>query len=131
MKSVARGLLRWPRLNHDIETAVKQCANCQQCQPLPPAVPLQPWAWPTQPWSRLHIDFAGPMAAKMFLVVIDTHSKWIEVSPMSVATSQTTIQQLRQLFAQFRIPHTIVLEMARSSFRPNSLTSVVRMEFTM
>ena len=120
MKSVARGLLWWPQLDRDIEMAVKQCASCQQVQPLPPSAPLQPWTWPTNPWSRLHIDFAGPMAGKMFLVVIDAHSKWIEVSPMSTATSLTTIQQLHQIFARFGIPNTIVsdngLQFASSEF---------------
>ena len=74
---------------------------------LVPAVlaPMQPWTWPTWPWSRLHIDFASPMEGKMFLIVIDLHSKWIEVIPMATATSFTTIQQL---FAQFGIPETIV-----------------------
>ena len=32
--------------------------------------PLHPWQWPTRPWSRLHIDFAGPIDSKMYLVVI-------------------------------------------------------------
>ena len=44
----------------------------------------------------------------MFLIVIDAHSKWIEVLPMATATALTTIQQLRQLFAQFGIPESIV-----------------------
>ena len=44
----------------------------------------------------------------MFLVVIDAHSKWIEVSPMATATSSTTIQQLRQMFARFGLPDTVV-----------------------
>ena len=108
MKSVARGLLWWPGLDKDIEITVKQCESCQQGQPLPPAAPLQPWTWPTSPWSRLHIDLTGPVAGKMFLVVIDAHSKWIEVSPMVTATSLTTIQQLRQMFARFGLPDIIV-----------------------
>ena len=33
------------------------------------------------------------MAGEMILVVIDAHSKWIEVLPLSVATAQNTIQQ--------------------------------------
>ncbi len=108
MKSLARGLLWWPCLDRDIENTVKQCSSCQQCQAAPPAAPMQPWTWPTRPWSRLHIDFAGPIAGKMFLVVIDAHSKWIEVFPMTTATSLTTIQQLRRLFSQFGLPETIV-----------------------
>ena len=36
-------------------------------------------------------------------------SKWIEAYPMATATAGATIQQLRQLFAQFGIPQLIML----------------------
>ena len=108
MKALARGLVWWPGLDADIENAVKQCFGCQQNQPAPPSAPLQPWSWPTRPWSRLHIDYAGPLEGKMILIVVDAHSKWIEAIPMSTASAQTTIQQLRKLIAQFGIPDTLV-----------------------
>ena len=108
MKSLARGLVWWPGLDTDIENAVKQCFGCQQNQPASPSAPLQPWSWPTRPWSRLHIDYAGPLEGKMILIVVDAHSKWIEAIPMSTASAQTTIQQLRKLIAQFGIPDTLV-----------------------
>ena len=56
------------------------------------------------------MDFAGPLNNRMFLVVVDAHTKWIEVFPMSNATSFSTIQQLRTLFAQFGIPRTVVTD---------------------
>ena len=46
----------------------------------------------------------------MFLIVIDAHSKWIEAFPMATATALTTIQRLKQLFAKFGIPESIVLD---------------------
>ena len=46
----------------------------------------------------------------MFLIVIDAHSKWIEVFPMTTATALATIQRLRQLFSQLGIPESIVLD---------------------
>ena len=46
----------------------------------------------------------------MFLVVVDAHTKWIEVVPMSNSTSFGTIQQLRTLFAQFGIPRIVVTD---------------------
>ena len=95
-------------MDADIEAAVKLCEPCQQSRPLPAAAPLHPWQWPTRPWSRLHIDYAGPLDGKMFLVVIDAHSKWIEVFPVTSATAQSTIQKLRQLFSQFGVPESIV-----------------------
>ena len=108
MKALSRSLVWWPGLDSDIEKMVKTCTPCQQNQSLPATAPLHPWQWPTRPWSRLHIDYAGPMDGKMFLVVIDAHSKWIEVFPMSNATALTTVQNLRQLFARFGIPDSIV-----------------------
>ena len=44
----------------------------------------------------------------MFLVVMDAHSKWLEVVPMKIATALNTIQHIRQLFAQFGIPESVV-----------------------
>ena len=43
-------------------------------QVYPPQAPLQPWSWPSRPWSRLHLDYAGPVNGKMYLVLIDAHS---------------------------------------------------------
>ena len=110
MKSLARSLVWWPGMDMEIESMVKRCHDCQQCQPAPPAAPLQPWQWPTCSWSRLHVDFAGPLEGKMYLIVIDAHSKWLEVFPMTSATTFSTVQHLRQLFAQFGIPQTIVTD---------------------
>ena len=59
---------------------------------------------------RLHIDFAWPLEGKMFLVVVDAHSKRLEVVPMTIATASTTIQHLCQLFACFDFPESIVLD---------------------
>ena len=61
MKSRARMLMWWPNIDKDIENKVKSCAVCQESRPLPPSAPLQPWSWPGRPWSRLHMDYAGPM----------------------------------------------------------------------
>ena len=108
MKAVARGLLWWPLIDTAIEGAVNTCPSCQQVKPLPPVAPLRPWAWPSRAWSRLHVDFAGPMGGRMFLVVIDAYSKWLEVFPMSTTTSSATISQLRTLFARFGLPETLV-----------------------
>ena len=44
----------------------------------------------------------------MFLVIIDAHSKWMEVMPMKTATAFTTIEELRWVFAKFGIPEFIV-----------------------
>ena len=51
----------------------------------------------------------GLEGSEDLLVVIDAHSKWIEVYPVRAATLNATIQQLRITFAQFGIPETAVV----------------------
>ena len=69
-----------------------------------PVCLLHPWVWPTRAWQRLHIDFAGPFMGRTFLLVVDAHSKWLEVIPMTSTTSADTIQVLRKLFASYGLP---------------------------
>ena len=89
---------------------MQSCTTCQSQQNLPPAAPVQPWRWPTRPWARLHADFAGPIQGHMLLLLVDAHSKWIEVFPMSTITSTATIQSCRKLFATFGVPEVLVTD---------------------
>ncbi len=54
-------------MDRDIENLVQTCYECQQHRDDPPKAPLHPWPWPSQPWSRLHIDYAGPTRNTCFL----------------------------------------------------------------
>ena len=108
MKSLARSYVWWPGIDEDLKAKVKNCRQCQESQKHPPAVPMQNWEWPAQPWSRLHIDYAGPYQGKMILVVVDAHSKWIEASIVNSATTATTIQKLRTMFATHGLPQAVV-----------------------
>ena len=108
MKSRARSAIWWPGMDSQLEEKVKSCYLCQATQNSPPKAPLHPWEWPTRPWSRLHIDFAGPLHGKMFLLVVDANSKWMEVVICNSATSATTIEKLRTIFATHGLPDMIV-----------------------
>ncbi len=85
----------------DIEETAKVCKTCQMSHHAPAKAKVHPWEWTTKRWSRLHIDFAGPFQGKVFLVVVDAHSKWLEVSLMSFMSSSAVINTLRLLFAIF------------------------------
>ena len=97
MKGLARMFVWWPGLDKDIERNVRLCQACQSTQNSPPVAPLHPWHWPTRPWTRLHMDYAGPICGKMILIVVDSHSKWIDAFPV---TSATSLQLLRS-FAHY------------------------------
>ena len=110
MKMLARSYVWWPKLDNDIEQLVKNCTNCQTMGTSPPKAPLHPWEYPVQPWSHLHIDFAGPFLGHMYLVVVDAYSKWLSVELMQSITAEKTIQILRKLFATHGIPLKIVTD---------------------
>ena len=109
MKSLARGYLWWPGLDTELEHLAKSCIPCQEVKLTPPAAPLHPWVWPSLPWQRIHVDFAGPFLGQQFLIVVDAHSKWPEVIPMaSSTTAARTIEALRLLFASYGVPNQLV-----------------------
>ena len=107
MKQLARRYMWWPGIDGDIESTAKSCVRCQE-HAHRPASKAGTWTWPVGPWKRLHIDFAGPFQGKMFLVVVDAYSKYLEVVPMNQATSLTTIAALRHLFSVFGLPEHLV-----------------------
>ena len=108
MKSVARSYLWWPGLDQDIKNIAKSCMFCQSVGNTPQTVSLHPWTWPTKPWQRIHIDYAGPFFNTNFLVVVDAHWKWPEVFEMKSNITSKTIAVLRHLFATYGIPEQIV-----------------------
>jgi len=110
MKSLARMYVWWPGISEDIQNTVQGCLECQENQKTPPLAPLHPWSWPTRPWARLHLDYAGPVRGQMFLVLIDAHSKWIEAFCTPTSTSEAVIRELRTVFARFGLPETVVTD---------------------
>ncbi len=112
MKSLARRYFWWPKLDTELEDLVKSCDICQKTRHNPPKAPLHPWEWPEKPWSRIHIDYAGPFMGTMLLIITDAHSKWLDVHITNSATAQSTISKLRQSFAIFGLPKKIVSDNA-------------------
>lgn len=71
---------------------------------MPSPVLVHPWEWPTEPWQRIHVDYAGPLEDHNFFVVIDAHSKWPKVFCTKSQTSAQTIKYLRSIFSRFGLP---------------------------
>ena len=107
MKSLARSYVWWPSINKDM---VRTCIPCQSFLKAPTAVPLHPWEWPQRSWCRLHLDYAGPFMGKMFLVVVDAHSKWLEIKMVTTATSKVTMVCLQSIFATHGLPERVVTD---------------------
>ena len=84
----------WPSIDRNIEALASCCVACQASRNLPSVAPLHPWSFPERPWSRLQMDYTGPIDNHMLLVVIDAYSKWLEVFPVKSASSSATITKL-------------------------------------
>lgn len=108
MRSFARLNVWWPRIDTEIDTYVQNCRGCQENRASDPDLPLCSWTVPHEPWSRLHIDFAGPFEGYYWFVIVDATSKWLEVIPMRRITSSATINALRGVCARFGLPRVIV-----------------------
>ena len=108
VKQLARSYVLWPCIDNEIEKLIKSCKSCQQEQRVPTAVPLHPWIWPSQPWARVHLDFAGPFIGKKFLIAVDAFSKWPEIIEMTSTTTANTIRVLREIFTRYGLPEQLV-----------------------
>lgn len=108
MKSLARSYVWWPGIDADIEMMVRQCHTCQVNQSKPASAPAHAWEFSSEPWERLHLDHAGPMQGESFLIVVDSHSKWLEVERVKSTDAKTTCAVLRKLFATHGLPRVIV-----------------------
>ncbi|XP_054287577.1 uncharacterized protein K02A2.6-like [Macrosteles quadrilineatus] len=108
MKGKARFQVWWPKLDKDLEEHTRHCNGCQENRSKDPEMPLFSWPVPGEVWSRIHIDFAGPFMGKMWLIVVDARSKWLEVFPMSSTSTKSTIKALEELFSRFGYPRVIV-----------------------
>lgn len=108
MKQVARNYLWWEGLDADIARVCHECGPCAAHRPAPPHAPLHSWSWPDEPWSRLNVDFLGPFRGKYFFILIDAHSKWIEVECVPSTSAKAVIACLRRIFCRFGLPKRIV-----------------------
>ena len=107
MKATACTCVWWPKMDEEIEKEVKLRTVCQNVRSFPPSAPLIPWNWATRPFQRIHTDFCQK-GHNQFLVMIDSHSKWLKVRHMSSTTTAHTVGERRLIFAQHSLPEEVV-----------------------
>ncbi|XP_011859382.1 PREDICTED: uncharacterized protein K02A2.6-like [Vollenhovia emeryi] len=108
MRLLAKSKVFWPKLDVDIQELVRRCKNCATNDKTPTKCTLQSWPIPQGPWSRVHVDYAGPINDFMYLVVVDAFSNWPEVFKMTTTTSAKTIDRLEEAIARHGLMDTLV-----------------------
>lgn len=109
MKAIARSIVYWKNIDQDIENVARSCKACASIQSNASKVPVHPWERATEVWQRIHIDYAGPIDGKQFLIIMDAYSKWLEVEIFTKApTTVTLIETLKKIFARQGFPYILV-----------------------
>ena len=86
---------------------VRNCTGCAMAAKSPP-IKSSPWPKTDRPWSRIHVDFAGPLDGYYYLIVVDSYSKWPEVFRCKNANTEVGISALHEPFARFGVVDCIV-----------------------
>ena len=102
-----RSYVYWAGMDKDIENMVKSCKSCAAVAKAPP-IKFNPWSKTDKSWSRLYIDYTGPIKGPYFFVILDGFTKWPKVFKCKTPSTKTTIKVLQKLFARFGLPETIV-----------------------
>ena len=75
-----------------------------------PSANLHPWEWPRHPWQRVLADYAGSFLGRMFLILIDATTKWIDIHVVTSSYTQSTIEKMRTIFATLGLPQILVTD---------------------
>ena len=125
MQWLACGYVWWPGIDNELNFAIKTYAECQENQRVLARAPMHPWEWPDRLWATIHIDYAGLVKGKVVLVIVDSHSKWIEAHEVNSVTSQATVKKLQLVFTIHSFPEVIVSDNG-TSFTSEEFTAFIR-----
>ena len=112
MKNIARSLIWFPGIDEKITKFVQMCHDCQMNRALPPKAHTK-WPKPEHPWSRVHIDHFF-YKNKIFLIAIDSFSKYIEVEIVKSVSAEHTVNALKLIFSRNGLCNVIVSDNSTS-----------------
>lgn len=107
--AMVRGVLYWPNLTGDIKNLIESCATCLSHKRQNTKEPLEPHEVPTLPWQKVAADFLS-FDQKMYLVVVDYYSKFIEMVNVTKNNAFTVINCFKSIFSRFGIPVQLVTD---------------------
>ncbi|GFV24104.1 uncharacterized protein K02A2.6 [Trichonephila clavipes] len=88
MKAIARSFVYWKNIDNDIEEAAKTVSIVLDIRLILQNLKFITGNILSMPWERIHVDFAGITLEHTFFLIVDAHSKWLEVYPMKVTTTK-------------------------------------------
>lgn len=106
----------WNAMDREIKEYVQTCLICATVKTARQAeVPQRPHT-PRRPWEMVSIDILGPYETSSngnsyAIIAVDLFSKWVEVQPVPVATTNKVITFIeREIFARWGTPEVIITD---------------------
>ena len=105
----ARECVFWPGMSGEVKQLIEACETCRKYQISQPRESLMPHEVPTRPWQKVGVDLFE-MHKKEYLVCVDYYSNFFEVDPMTSTTASAVIKKLKNHFARYGCPDTVVAD---------------------
>lgn len=109
-KAEARTRFWFPGIDEALERMIGSCDVCAQLRASPPRAPMSPWKYPPRPFYRVHLDFLGPINGRVYLIIVDAYTKWVEVYEMSTCTTHAVVEKMYDFMSRFGLVHTLVTD---------------------
>ena len=103
----ARELVFWPGMSTDIRQAIEGCTTCAMHAGKQATEPLVMTDVPDRPYSKIGTD-PFTIQERDYLINVDYYSTFIEVDYLTSTTSEVIISKLKQHFARYGIPDTVI-----------------------
>ncbi|XP_065314401.1 uncharacterized protein LOC135923529 isoform X2 [Gordionus sp. m RMFG-2023] len=110
MKKIARTYVWWPNINKDLAMLCKWCSTLGKREMFLSHEPEIIWPSTKMVGERVHLNLIGPFLDKIWLIAIDSYSRWPEVVGISSTDSQAIINALRDIFVNLGYPKTLVTD---------------------
>ena len=108
-KQLIREKVWFPGIDKMVEETVRACIPCQASYPGPnKREPICQTPLPSEPWSEIALDFAGPFPSGQYLLVaIDEYSRFPEVEIISSTAAKVVIPKLNSIFVRQGFPNIV------------------------
>ena len=102
----AKDSVWWPGIAGDVKSIVASCDHCQTFKPSQRKEPLVTTPLPDLPWQRIGVDLCQ-FERHEYLIIVDYHSRWIEIIHLTTTTSSAVIAKMKDVFARLGLPQEV------------------------
>ena len=106
-KARLREKVWWPRMDKQVEQAIRACHPCQLVGPRSKPEPVRSTKRPYSPWQEISVDLLEISSGNHLLVVVDYYSRWVEAVLLKKTDAQHVIKSMEAVFRTHGLPETV------------------------